>query len=487
MPQLEMNLPQVPDMAWQDAQFGFNGKWMPDIDPALIGAENFVKCENSRYKDKGLEGVSGYVNINATAITTFTKIRNGFQLQSPFTVPSYNMVHAINSSGQGRVYENRTAIGTQGNFVATQLHADAAVSLQGRFSSAPQGSAVYCNGKENKIYSGDEHRIAAAFQVLDHDNAAVIDVTDKINSSLSTTASKITLGTNLVTNGNMEADSNWTDIGDGGTMSRSSTQAKTGTYSWKILSAGTNDGIKSDTFTTVADSVYRVTCHVYPDDTTTVTISIAQGSDGAAFTYDQSHTGLIQDQWNEITFEYTEGSGVGGSNAYIQFDSGAAAGAKTWYIDDVTIVDHGVYPHLVLMTTRPVKAFEFYVSSPNTEATALNCSVWTGSDWTDVSNIDDSDTDDPAGDALGATQGTLTFDYTGSTAALHHFEELFLYAYDLHFTDGSGASADIYQITCDMGFNDIQNVWDGVYRQPIQFQSWSADHFEDYTLQVNEE
>jgi hypothetical protein len=474
MTQIKFDPPETPDNKWIDKQYSFRGRWIPAVDPALIGPENFATLQNLRFNDKSIEGVNGYTNVNdTTAISTY----------------------------QGRVYQNTTAVGSEGDFdITTAFDAgtktsttnrgnayftDASTGLVGRFSASPQNSVVYCNKEENRIYSGREHRLAAAFEVLDHDTASVVDITDKLNSSLNIASSRVTLSANMITNGNMEADSNWNTV-NGATDARSALQAKTGTYSWKFDSNGVDAGIKSDTFTTVADQEYRVVAHVYPDDTTNVKIRIARGSDGGAFTYEVLFTGLVQDAWNEITFTYTETSGQGGSSAYIQFDSGNEAGANNnWYIDDVTICKSDAHTHMVLMTTRPVQGFKFYVHSANTAVADLSCDNWTGSDWTTCTTVDDSDTDSPSGDALGKT-GSLTFDHTVSTATFHHFEELYLYAYDVHFNDGSGAEATIYQVTCNPGFQEIQNVWDGVYRQPIQFQVYDVDHYEDFTLHVNE-
>ena len=40
--------------------------------------ENYKTLKNMRYTDGGLEGVQGYSKINSTALTTYTKIENGF-------------------------------------------------------------------------------------------------------------------------------------------------------------------------------------------------------------------------------------------------------------------------------------------------------------------------------------------------------------------------------------------------------------------------
>ena len=63
MPEINAEVSQIPNNEWKDLQFKFEGRWMPDIDPILIGPENYARLENLRYKDTGLEGVNGYSKI----------------------------------------------------------------------------------------------------------------------------------------------------------------------------------------------------------------------------------------------------------------------------------------------------------------------------------------------------------------------------------------------------------------------------------------
>jgi hypothetical protein len=173
------------DKQLSDSQFSFKGAWQPDYDPAKIGPENFKLLQNLRYVDGGLEGVLGYTKINTTALTTYTKIWNGFHLRSNHTQTTYVLVHAVNpATGQGRVYENRTAIPSQGDFEASQLHADASVNLLGRFSDAPGGGVAYCNGEENYIYNGDEMRVSGFFRATDAAGANAEDFTEEMNNTL---------------------------------------------------------------------------------------------------------------------------------------------------------------------------------------------------------------------------------------------------------------------------------------------------------------
>jgi hypothetical protein len=189
----------APDIPWVDAQYPFDGEWLPDVDPALIGPRNFANISNLRYNDRSIEGVNGYTNVNdGNAIATYTKITTGHQLRSDKTTNSFVLVRAEDGSGNGRIFQNTTTIGSEGAFDSSSLldingntyFADSAANLDGRFSDAPQNSIVYCNGQENAIYSGFEHRIASAFVVKDvpteADSKSPKDVGEKLNSSLTT-------------------------------------------------------------------------------------------------------------------------------------------------------------------------------------------------------------------------------------------------------------------------------------------------------------
>lgn len=195
-PKINAQLPQTPDNPWQDVQFPFDGSWLPNIDPALVGPRNFAILTNLRYSDKSIIGVNGYTKYNTTAIETYVNIKNGYQFRSDKGNRSHTLVHAVDVSGQGRVYQNLALPGTQGDFDAASLfttggvayHVDRSPNLLGRFSSAPQNSMVYTNGEESMIFSGTEQRLAAAFLEL---AAGVSDVSEALNDKLTSTAATI--------------------------------------------------------------------------------------------------------------------------------------------------------------------------------------------------------------------------------------------------------------------------------------------------------
>ena len=204
-------IPQVPDITDQEVQVYFDGAWLPDLDPAEIGMKNYSELKNLRYSSDrfGLEGVSGYTKINTTALTTYTKIRSGFQLKSDYSTPSYVLVQAENSGETGsRVFVNSTAIPSQGDFSST-IELDTSATSNpyrddsngaglGRFSAAPLKSVTYSNGIESLVWSGEEAPVAAFFTLENADpyNSGALpkEATDAVNNELATTENTVVVG-----------------------------------------------------------------------------------------------------------------------------------------------------------------------------------------------------------------------------------------------------------------------------------------------------
>jgi hypothetical protein len=151
--------------------------------------------------------------------------------------------------------------------------------------------------------------------------------------------------------------------------------------------------------------------------------------------------------------------------------------------DSDNIVDIGTtYDYMTILTTRPIQGIKFYVETANTSASTLTVKYWNGTAYASVTNL--SDGTKPGTISLAQT-GTITFDSTVSTAKLHHFEDRYLYAYQIYLAAGD---AEISQITVDYPMQTPTNVWDGIYRTPIQAQFYdnSGSGYEDYTLSVAE-
>ena len=144
------------------------------------------------------------------------------------------------------------------------------------------------------------------------------------------------LGDELITNGTMEADSNWANYNTPDVNERSSEQAHSGTYSRKVDTNANYEGISSDAFTTITGAKYQVSFWVYPTDVNSIRIRMEEG-DGSGNNINPYFTSLNLNAWNECTTTYTEASG--GSSAQIHIESGANSGADDtiYYIDDVSI------------------------------------------------------------------------------------------------------------------------------------------------------
>ena len=151
----------------------------------------------------------------------------------------------------------------------------------------------------------------------------------------------------LIVNGNMEIDDNWaTFYGTTVSNEQSSTQKHSGSYSRKFVSDGIDSaGIRSDDYATVTGKTYKVSLWVYPDDNTSVRVIARKGDNSDWIAMTTTRSGLVQDDWNLVTFEYQETAG--GTHAFVMIYTHATdAVAGTWYIDEVSVQAFNVYtPH----------------------------------------------------------------------------------------------------------------------------------------------
>lgn len=478
VPLFAQQAPVQQDEPYQKVQYNFDGAWLPDYDPSEIGPNNFAVLQNMRYSENHPEGVQGYSKINSTALSTYTKIRNGHQLRTNRTQESYVLVQAYNSGETAsQVFQNQISVPSAGDFEGTALHTDASGAGLGRFSEAPNGHVIYTNGVESMVWAGEEMRVGALFLIKDNSNTSPVDYTEALNNTLDDSENIATIGVEdeKVTNGSMEADSNWADEGTPTTNERSSTQEKSGTYSRKFSVDAEDEGIKSDTFTTSTGIIYYYRVWVYPDDTTNVNVRIRKGDDSGD-SIDADHTVLQQDAWNLVSGSYTESAG--GAGAYINIRSPTGETSGSWYVDDVSISSTG-RPYAIMLSTRPLQGVKWTVNTANTVKSSLFCEYWNGSAFTGVGSPSDGTA---SGGISLAQTGTFSFTSTVTVAKPYHFEGFHLYAYRFNLTLGN---ATIEHVSLDAPWQPMVDVWDGIYRQPIQYEYYNAGQWEGYTLEVN--
>lgn len=204
-------------------QHRFNA-WMPSTDASLIGPENLQTLQNLLYTNDGLTIVPGYTKVNTNAVSTYTKIRNGYQLRVDRATPSYVLIQSEDATGNSVIYQNQASIPNQRDFESTVLHTDASGASLGRFSGGPAG-IVYANNVETMGWWGDEGRVAGFVVVQD-----VIWTASTI--ALSATASPDTIN---------DANVNFLDkgfrIGQTITISGSDTAANDGDYTITDIAA----------------------------------------------------------------------------------------------------------------------------------------------------------------------------------------------------------------------------------------------------------
>jgi hypothetical protein len=147
-------------------------------------------------------------------------------------------------------------------------------------------------------------------------------------------AVSLNYGSELVVNGDMELDSNWSSVNTPVVNERSTTQVHSGTYSRKIQSDASYDGIISDTFNLVAGHVYKVTGWIYGDGTASVSFAVFGAGNiywsplgvGAGYWFPAS--------WTEQTWIFIA---IASETANIYSREGGVHSSGTWYLDDVSV------------------------------------------------------------------------------------------------------------------------------------------------------
>ncbi len=144
--------------------------------------------------------------------------------------------------------------------------------------------------------------------------------------------------TDPVTNGNMEADSDWDNQGSPATNVRSNEQAHSGTYSRKITldGVGSYGGIISaDAITFVVGKSYIVTGWAYNLDMSNgerLVMDCTQFSAGAFSIYPNQG---VWTQWSEVVIA----TGTSGKILFYNWPTDVAEANKSYYVDDVSIYE----------------------------------------------------------------------------------------------------------------------------------------------------
>ena len=143
------------------------------------------------------------------------------------------------------------------------------------------------------------------------------------------------LGAELIINGDMELDSNWSDYGTPLINERSSVEVFAGSYSRKFSTNATFTGIESDPFTVAAGAVYSIGITDYPATSGTLYIGyfVTEGT-GSGGKWEQVGN-QTYDTWNSFTKYFT--CSVSGDSSVLRINSATSAMERVWYVDNLTV------------------------------------------------------------------------------------------------------------------------------------------------------
>uniref|UniRef100_A0A6H1ZA87 Putative baseplate wedge initiator n=1 Tax=viral metagenome TaxID=1070528 RepID=A0A6H1ZA87_9ZZZZ len=172
----------------------FTGRWRPAEDGTKMSEGDFQTLTNMRYTDTGIKSVRGMGVINSSAISdTYVRPTAGFHFRKDQPSESHVLVQQFNAGlTQSYVYDNTTAIPSQGDFTATAVHNDTASASPGAFCSAPDGAVAYCNEKDTSVWTGSEGRLGS-FVIGDLVGTVKVDYSKVINNTLSDSSNVATM------------------------------------------------------------------------------------------------------------------------------------------------------------------------------------------------------------------------------------------------------------------------------------------------------
>jgi hypothetical protein len=171
------------------------------------------------------------------------------------------------------------------------------------------------------LFYDTEGRLSATVDALNQRTTYLYDVTRRHPAwvLLSTTASEIAV------NGDMEADTGWTNVGAPTTNERSNAQVDTGSYSRRIVAAAAGQGMESVVWNWTANHTYLVVARVYPVSG----VAKMQVTGTTAFDKVSSGAGA----WQTLRAVYTH------RRRHRQDPAVRPSGGPGFYVDSVHIID----------------------------------------------------------------------------------------------------------------------------------------------------
>jgi len=323
VPSSDSNVP-VP-LNYSDATHGYSWRINPDeigsvYTGKVVGSELHTSFTNGDFNTHTVNG-TGFTAAN----TTSTANENNYAGITCVIGKTYKAFYDLTiNSGATPIIKASTDI------ALTTDDAYSAAVVEG-------GETISFIATGTTMYVGFKSSTAAATNFTVADSVSVKEVSRNMGTPLLLDAlDGAKDGTELVTNGDMELDSNWQGYSSPTSVARSSEQAHSGTYSQKFVSGGDYKGIEqtdASRITVTAGQYIEATVYIYPVDVNVVRLQFREG-DNSDYALNEQYTGLILSQWNKITVRFT--ISVSGALGRFRVQSGSA-GDGTWYVDDVTV------------------------------------------------------------------------------------------------------------------------------------------------------
>ena len=145
-----------------------------------------------------------------------------------------------------------------------------------------------------------------------------------------------------VLNGDMEYDGDWANVGAPTNNEQSNAQANSGSYSRLLVSANSNDRMRSQPFPMVAGATYTLTASYYcqtANSSIWVRVSSGNGNTASYANFTSSlmmaNIGANVNTWITSSANFVADANSGGNNAYVVIQ--ATNASCVWYVDDVSL------------------------------------------------------------------------------------------------------------------------------------------------------
>ena len=133
------------------------GKLRTDVDPLLLGKDDFSELKNLRYTNTGVCGTSGMTAVNETA-TSPTSIKNGIHFKKDAPGESHIVLHVTDGDTSTVTIKSTPTIPSVGDDTEftdlISLSDDGTLDL----TEAPDSTLFMMNGVDGLCWSGDEFR-----------------------------------------------------------------------------------------------------------------------------------------------------------------------------------------------------------------------------------------------------------------------------------------------------------------------------------------